>query len=82
MCNSKSARTRRTGNSKKINIESPVNLESLKKANIINKSFNKIKILGSGEIKFKLNLSVDFISKSAKEKLEKAGGTINLNKKN
>ena len=69
-------------NSKKINIESPVNLESLKKANIINKSFNKIKILGSGEIKFKLNLSVDFISKSAKEKLEKAGGTINLNKKN
>ncbi len=69
-------------NSKKINIESPINLESLKKANIINKSFNKIKILGSGEIKFKLNLSVDFISKSAKEKLEKAGGTINLNKKN
>ena len=67
---------------KKINLDSQVNLEVLKKANIINNSFNKIKILGSGEIKSKLNLSVNFISKTAKEKLEKAGGTINLSKKN
>ena len=67
---------------KKISQDSKIDIETLKKANIVNKSFNKIKILGSGEIKFKLNLSVDFISKSAKEKLEKAGGTINLNKKN
>ena len=67
---------------KKISQDSKIDIETLKKANIVNKSFNKIKILGSGEIKFKLNLSVDFISKSAKEKLEKAGGTTNLNKKN
>jgi len=67
---------------KKINIDSQINLEILKKANIINKSFNKIKILGSGEIKSKINMSVNFVSKSAKEKIEKADGTINLNKKN
>ena len=67
---------------KKINLDSQINLEVLKKANIINNSFSKIKILGSGEIKSKLNLSVNFISKTAKEKLEKAGGTINLSKKN
>jgi len=67
---------------KKINVDSQINLEILKKANIINKSFNKIKILGFGEIKSKINMSVNFVSKSAKEKIEKADGTINLNKKN
>ena len=34
------------------------------------------------EIKSKVTLEVDFVSKSAKEKLEKVGGTINLKKKN
>ena len=67
---------------KKISLDSQVNLDVLKKANIVNNSFNKIKVLGSGEIKSKINLSVNFISKTAKEKLEKAGGTINLSKKN
>ena len=67
---------------KKINDNSKIDIESLKKANIVNKSFNKIKILGSGDIKNKINLNVDFISESAKKKLEKAGGTITLKQKN
>ena len=58
-----------------------LNLENLKKAKIISNTFNKIKILGSGEIKDKIDLSVDYISKSAKEKLEKNGSKINLKKK-
>jgi len=58
-----------------------LNLESLKKAKIISNSINKIKILGSGEIKDKIDLSVDYISKSAKEKLEKNGSKINLKQK-
>jgi len=66
---------------KKLNENEKINIDTLKKANILSKSYKKIKILGSGEIKFKVNLTVDFISKSAKDKLEKAGGTINLNKK-
>ena len=66
---------------KKINIDSQINIDFLKKNKIISKSFNKIKVLGSGEIKDKINLSVDFISKSAKEKLEKVGGTVTLKQK-
>jgi len=68
--------------SKKINQDSEINIETLKKANIINKSCDKIKILASGDIKNKINLSVDFISANAKKKLEKVGGTITLKQKN
>jgi|TARA_B100002051_G_scaffold173854_1_gene164432 large subunit ribosomal protein L15 len=67
---------------KKINEKEKVNLDALKKANILGKSYKKIKILGTGEIKFKVNLVADFVSKSAKVKLEKIGGTIILNNKN
>ena len=63
---------------KKINQDTSIDLKFLKKSKIINKSSNKIKILGKGEIKDKINLNVDFVSKSAKEKLEKIGATINL----
>ena len=67
---------------KRINGDLKIDLEILKKANIINKSYNKIKILGKGEVKSKININVDYISKSAKEKLEKIGGTISLKNKN
>ena len=68
--------------SKRISGDLKIDLEILKKANIISKSYNKIKILGTGEVKSKININVDYISKSAKEKLEKIGGTISLKKKN
>ena len=67
--------------SKRINSVNKIDLETLKKTNIISKTYNKIKILGSGEIKEKVDLNVDYISKSAQEKLKKVGGTINLKKK-
>ena len=66
---------------KKINTDIQVNIDFLKKNKIISKSFSKIKVLGSGEIKDKIDLNVDFISKSAKEKLEKVGGVISLKNK-
>ena len=69
-------------NSKRINEDLKIDLEILKKANILSKSYNKIKILGTGEIKSKINLNVDYVSESAKEKLEKIGGTISLKNKN
>ena len=68
--------------SKRISGDLKIDLEILKKANIISKSYNKIKILGTGDVKSKININVDYISKSAKEKLEKIGGTISLKKKN
>ena len=68
--------------SKRISGDLKIDLEILKKANILSKSYKKIKILGTGEIKSKINLNVDYVSKSAKEKLEKIGGTISLKNKN
>ena len=67
---------------KKIISETDIlNLETLKKLKIIGNNFNKMKILGSGELKSKINISIDFISNSAKEKLEKSGSKINIKKK-
>jgi len=67
---------------KKINSNSKIDLEVLKKSKLLNKNFNKIKILGSGDLKEKIDIKVDFISKSAEEKLKKIGATVTLNKKN
>ena len=67
--------------SKKINENEKININTLKKANILGKSYKKIKILGTGEIKLKINLTANFVSKSAKDKLEKAGSTIIINNK-
>ena len=61
-----------------INNNKKVNLELLKKLNIINKNNAKLKILGSGEIKEKIIIEANSFSKSAKEKLEKIGGTVQI----
>ena len=61
---------------KKIDPADEINLESLQKNNIINKSYLKYKILGNGNIKSKLNIKADFSSVSAKEKIEKIGGVL------
>ena len=50
-------------------------------AKIIAKKYEKLKVLGKGEIKNKINLSVNFVSKQAKEKIEKIGGKLTLIKK-
>ena len=63
---------------KKINIEGNLDLKVLQHKKIISKKYEKLKILGNGEIKNKLNLSVNFISKQAKEKIEKIGGKLTL----
>ncbi len=63
---------------KKLNNENVINLSSLKKDRVISKSFKKIKVLGNGDLKSKINLEVNFSSKSAKEKIEKAGGAITI----
>ncbi len=61
---------------KKISTDQVININFLKKNKIINKKITKFKILGNGEINEKLNIEVDFISKSAKEKLEKKGSSV------
>ena len=65
---------------KKINTSEKINLDLLKKLKIINKNSIKLKILGFGEVKEKINIEADLFSKSAKIKLEKIGGTFQLSK--
>ena len=67
---------------KKIKSSEEFNIKFLKEKKMIKKDFNLLKILGKGEIKGKLKISIDFISKSARSKIEKAGGSINILKKN
>ena len=59
-------------------LNNKINLEVLKKTKIINKKYKKIKLLGSGEINEKFDAEVNFISSSAKEKIEKLGGKVTL----
>jgi large subunit ribosomal protein L15 len=66
---------------KKININNPVNLNELKKNKIMKNKIDKIKLLGSGNINDKIDIEVDFASKSAKEKIEKKGGSIKITTK-
>ena len=66
---------------KTINASDKINSDLLKKHKLINKNSQKLKILGTGIIKDKINIEADLISKSAMEKLEKIGGTVQIKKK-
>jgi large subunit ribosomal protein L15 len=55
-----------------------VNEENLRKAGLINRACEQVKVLGLGEITKKLTFVVDTISASAKEKVEKAGGSVQV----
>ena len=65
----------------KLNIKNLISLSELKKKKILKEKINKIKLLGNGDIKDKINIEVDFISKSAKEKIKKNGSSIKLTTK-
>ena len=65
---------------KNIKTSDILNSDLLKKLSLINKNSVKLKILGSGVIKDKINIEADLASKSAVEKLEKIGGSIQLKK--
>jgi len=55
-----------------------INLATLQKSRLINKKYKKLKVLGPGDLKDKLTVEVNSISKSAKEKIEKLGGKVTL----
>ena len=57
-----------------------LNSDILKKLNLINKNSVKLKILGNGEIKDKINIEANLASKSAVKKVEKIGGSIKIKK--
>ena len=65
---------------KNIKTDDILNSDLLKKLKLINKNSIKLKILGTGEIKDKINIEADLASKTAIEKLEKIGGSIQIKK--
>ena len=68
-------------NKLKSELKGNLDLKSLKEKNFVNKKYNKLKILGSGEIKTKIDISANYVSKQALVKIEKAGGKITIIKK-
>jgi len=63
---------------KKIKANEKINLNLLKKLKLVSGKFNKIKILGSGDLKDKIDVEANFVSKSLKEKLDKTGSAVKI----
>jgi large subunit ribosomal protein L15 len=62
-------------------LKTSLDLKSLKDNKLINKKYLKLKILGAGELKTKIDITAHFASKQAQEKITKAGGKLNIVKK-
>ena len=62
----------------KIKTSDKIDLALLKKLNIIKKRYKRLKVLGKGEVKEKLNIEVNSLSDSAKSKLEDSGSNIKI----
>ena len=62
----------------KLDNKNIINLNVLKKNKILKRKINKIKLLGNGDIKDKINIEVDYVSKYVKKKIEKNGSLIKL----
>ena len=63
---------------KKISVDVKINIDTFKKSKLFRKSINKFKILSNGDFNSKIDIEADYSSKTAKEKIEKAGGQITV----
>ena len=63
---------------KKISADAKININTLKKSKVLRKSINKFKVLSNGEFNLKIDIEADYSSKTAKDKIEKAGGQITV----
>ena len=57
---------------------SVVDLEALKKSGLVKKEYEGVKILGNGELDKALTIKAAKFSKTATEKISKAGGTVEV----
>jgi len=55
-----------------------LDIEHLKKAGLVRKTEGGVKVLGKGDIPHPLTLKVNKVSKTAREKVEAAGGTVQI----
>ena len=66
------------GSLEKLSGESEITIENLLSSGLVRKKNVPVKLLGSGEVKDKFTVKVNAITKSAREKIEKAGGSVEL----
>jgi large subunit ribosomal protein L15 len=66
------------GDLEKLSVSGPLDEKALREAGLVNGTWHGVKILGGGSLTKKLTLKVDAISASAREQIEKAGGSIEL----
>ena len=55
-----------------------VSEETLRERRLMKGVYDAVKVLGQGDLTKKLTFKVDFVSKTAQEKIEKAGGSVDL----
>lgn len=55
-----------------------VDVEALKSVGLLKRAVDVVKVLGNGEIDKALTIKLHAFSASAKEKIEKAGGTVEV----
>ena len=63
---------------KKIMVDEKIDINALKKIKLLKKSINKFKVLSNGNFNSKIDIVADYFSKTAQEKIEKAGGQITV----
>ena len=63
------------------NLKDNLDLKILKDKKLVSKKFEKLKILGSGELKNIITITAHFASKQALEKIKKVGAKISIIKK-
>ncbi len=63
------------------NLKNVLDLKTLKDRNLVDKKIVHLKILGTGDLKQSIEITANFASKKASEKIEKAGGKLSLIKK-
>lgn len=63
---------------KRLGRKQNIDPQVLQKAGLVKNAQKPIKILGDGNIEKKVNLKVHAISKSAREQIEKSGGSVTL----
>ena len=61
---------------KKVDISQKITSETLRKANLVHKNRDGVRLLGTGELKAKIEIEVAGASASARQAVEKAGGTL------
>ena len=72
------ARLEQAIEAKKLDAKKPITVEALVEAGVVRRANDGVRVLGDGDAKSKLNVEVAGASKSAVEKIEKAGGKVTI----